>query len=191
MPRTKEQVEEIRRKRVKQIMDAGLKVFAHKGFHSATIADIAHQAGIAKGLIYNYFTSKEELLYQLIVDGFNNLIEKFDENHDGILTQAEMELFINDMFRKIVENRAYWKLYFSVMLQPDVFSKDIFIKLEEAYAPMVSILIEYFRRKGFSNPEMEFQMLHALSDGIIINYLVSDDFPLEDIKNELIRRYVK
>lgn len=191
MPRTKEQVEKIRRKRVRQIMDASLNVFAHKGFHSATIADIAHQAGIAKGLIYNYFTSKEELLYQLIWDGFNNLIEKFDENHDGVLTQAEMELFINDMFRKIVENRAYWKLYFSVMLQPDVFSKNIFNKLEEAYAPMVSILIEYFRRKGFPNPEMEFQMLHALSDGIIINYLVSDDFPLEDIKNELIRRYVK
>lgn len=190
MPRTKEQVEKIRRKRVRQIMDASLNVFAHKGFHSATIADIAHQAGIAKGLIYNYFTSKEELLYQLIVDGFNNLIEKFDENQDGVLTNAEMELFINDMFRKIVENRAYWKLYFSVMLQPDVFSRDIFMKLELAYAPMVSILVEYFRRKGFSNPEMEFQILHALSDGIIINYLVSDDFPLEEIKRELIRRYV-
>ncbi len=125
MPRTKQQVEAIRQQRVMQIFDAALDVFAHKGFHSATIADIAQKAGIAKGLLYHYYSSKEELLSHIVINGMNNLIEKFDENHDGVLTDAEMELFINDMFRKIVENRNYWKLYFSVMLQPNVFSKEL------------------------------------------------------------------
>ncbi|HOK61636.1 TetR/AcrR family transcriptional regulator, partial [Tenuifilum sp.] len=149
MPRTKQQVEAIRQQRVMQIFDAALDVFAHKGFHSATIADIAQKAGIAKGLLYHYYSSKEELLSHIVINGMNNLIEKFDENHDGVLTDAEMELFINDMFRKIVENRNYWKLYFSVMLQPNVFSKELMQKLEGIYEPMVSILIQYFRRKGY------------------------------------------
>lgn len=191
MPRTKQQVEAIRQQRVMQILDAALDVFAHKGFHSATIADIAQKAGVAKGLLYHYYSSKEELLSHIVINGMNNLIEKFDENHDGVLTDAEMELFINDMFRKIVENRNYWKLYFSVMLQPNVFSKELMQKLEGIYEPMVSILIQYFRRKGYQNPEMEFMILHALSDGIVINYISNENFPLDAIKEEIIKRYVK
>ncbi|MEJ5316797.1 MAG: TetR/AcrR family transcriptional regulator [Tenuifilum sp.] len=191
MPRTKQQVEAIRQQRVMQILDAALDVFAHKGFHSATIADIAQKAGIAKGLLYHYYSSKEELLSHIVINGMNNLIEKFDENHDGVLTDAEMELFINDMFRKIVENRNYWKLYFSVMLQPNVFSKELMQKLEGIYEPMVSILIQYFRRKGYQNPEMEFMILHALSDGIVINYISNENFPLDAIKEEIIKRYIK
>ncbi|MBC7124110.1 MAG: TetR/AcrR family transcriptional regulator [Bacteroidales bacterium] len=191
MPRTKQQVEAIRQQRVMQILDAALDVFAHKGFHSSTIADIAQKAGISKGLLYHYFSSKEELLSHIVINGMNNLIEKFDENHDGVLTDAEMELFINDMFRKIVKNRNYWKLYFSVMLQPNVFSKELMQKLESIYEPMVSILIQYFRRKGYQNPEMELMILHALSDGIVINYITNENFPLDAIKEEIIKRYVK
>ncbi|HDP74622.1 MAG TPA: TetR/AcrR family transcriptional regulator [Bacteroidales bacterium] len=191
MPRTKQQVEAIRQQRVMQILDAALNVFAHKGFHSATIADIAQKAGVSKGLLYHYYSSKEELLSHIVIAGMNNLVEKFDENHDGVLTDTEMELFINDMFRKIIENRNYWKLYLLVMLQPNVFSKELMQKLESIYEPVVAILIQYFRRKGYPNPDMEFMMLHALSDGIIINYITNEDFPLDAIKNEIIKRYVK
>ncbi|MEW6136188.1 MAG: TetR/AcrR family transcriptional regulator [Bacteroidales bacterium] len=191
MPRTKQQVEAIRQQRVMQILDAALDVFAHKGFHSATITDVAKKAGIAKGLLYHYFGSKDELLYHIVLTGMNNLVEKFDENHDGVLTGAEMELFINDMFKKIVDNRNYWKLYFSVMLQPDVFSKELMQKLKDIYEPMVSVLIQYLKSKGYPNPEMEYLILHALSDGIVINYIADENFPLDAVKDEIIHRYIK
>jgi AcrR family transcriptional regulator len=174
-----------------QILDAALDVFAHKGFHSATITDVAKKAGIAKGLLYHYFSSKDELLYHIVLTGMNNLVEKFDENHDGVLTEAEMELFINDMFKKIVDNRNYWKLYFSVMLQPDVFSKELMQKLKDIYEPMVSVLIQYLKSKGYPNPEMEYLILHALSDGIVINYIADENFPLDAVKDEIIHRYIK
>jgi AcrR family transcriptional regulator len=48
--------------RRKQILDAATKVFAAKGFDRATIADIAREAGIAEGSIYNYFKNKSDLL---------------------------------------------------------------------------------------------------------------------------------
>lgn len=48
--------------REKQILDAAATVFAEKGFHQATIRDIARQAGIADGTIYNYFDNKPALL---------------------------------------------------------------------------------------------------------------------------------
>ena len=48
------------------ILDAATRVFAEKGFHRATIKDIAHAAGIADGTIYNYFANKESLLSAIL-----------------------------------------------------------------------------------------------------------------------------
>src|SRR5215207_5539888 len=48
------------------IVDAATRVFADKGFHRATIKDIAHAAGIADGTIYNYFANKEALLSAIL-----------------------------------------------------------------------------------------------------------------------------
>lgn len=51
--------------RKNQILDAAARVFASKGFHAATIKDIARDAGIADGTIYNYFDSKTTLLFAI------------------------------------------------------------------------------------------------------------------------------
>ena len=62
MARTPKVVEDRR----EQIIDAAMRVFAQKGFSRATNKDIAHEAGITPGLIYHYFTSKEDLLMAVI-----------------------------------------------------------------------------------------------------------------------------
>src|SRR5215471_6042730 len=49
-----------------QILDAATKVFAKKGFHSTTIKDIAREAGIADGTIYNYFENKMALMLGIL-----------------------------------------------------------------------------------------------------------------------------
>ena len=49
-----------------QILDAATKVFAEKGFHPATIKDIAREAGIADGTIYNYFENKTALMLGIL-----------------------------------------------------------------------------------------------------------------------------
>jgi AcrR family transcriptional regulator len=49
-----------------QILDAATKVFAEKGFHPTTIKDIARQAGIADGTIYNYFENKTALMLGIL-----------------------------------------------------------------------------------------------------------------------------
>ena len=44
------------------ILDAAVRVFAHKGFHTSRVGDIAKEAGVAHGLLYHYFSSKDEVL---------------------------------------------------------------------------------------------------------------------------------
>ena len=50
----------------KEIIDAAVKVFAEKGFHAATLEEIAQEAEFSKGALYLYFSSKEDLLYNIL-----------------------------------------------------------------------------------------------------------------------------
>ena len=60
--------ESITKARQKQIMDAALAVFSSKGFGESTVADVAKEAGIGVGTIYNYYKDKHDLLISLIAD---------------------------------------------------------------------------------------------------------------------------
>lgn len=94
----KEQITEYRRK---QILDAALAVFSSKGYGEATIPDIAREAGVAVGTIYNYYESKRDLLVSL-VDAF-------------VVTAPFRELLVQSgkaddrtFVRSLIENRLDW-----------------------------------------------------------------------------------
>ena len=94
----KEQITEFRRK---QILDAALEVFCRKGYGEATIPDIAREAGVAVGTIYNYYESKRDLLVAIVstyvvTAPFLNLLEKSGE--------VDEKTFI----RSVMENRLTW-----------------------------------------------------------------------------------
>ncbi|HEY6052637.1 MAG TPA: TetR/AcrR family transcriptional regulator [Gaiellaceae bacterium] len=57
------------------ILDAAVHVFAHKGYHTSRVGDIAEQAGVAHGLLYHYFASKEELLETVFRETWSELLE--------------------------------------------------------------------------------------------------------------------
>ncbi|MDX1990860.1 MAG: helix-turn-helix domain-containing protein [bacterium] len=67
-----------------QILDAAAVVFAEKGFHPTTIRDVAKQAGIADGTIYNYFDSKPALLLGI-----------FERMRDSIMAQTRCPSLMN------------------------------------------------------------------------------------------------
>ena len=59
------------------ILDAAVRVFASKGYHTSRVGDIAEEAGIAHGLLYHYFASKEEVLQTIFRDNWSELLEAF------------------------------------------------------------------------------------------------------------------
>ena len=93
-----ERKERITRQREEQILNAALVVFTAKGFGGATIPDIAGEAGIAVGSIYNYFPSKRELFvavikYFIINAPLLDLIDKLPKGDIGVT------------FKQILQNR--------------------------------------------------------------------------------------
>jgi TetR/AcrR family fatty acid metabolism transcriptional regulator len=61
------------------ILDAAVRVFARQGFHTCRVADIADEAGVAYGLVYHYFQSKDEVLDTLFLERWNVLLQAIGE----------------------------------------------------------------------------------------------------------------
>jgi AcrR family transcriptional regulator len=58
------------------ILDAAVRVLAHKGFHTSRVGDIAEEAGVAHGLLYHYFSSKDEVLETIFRENWGILVER-------------------------------------------------------------------------------------------------------------------
>ncbi len=63
----------------RNILDAAIKVFARQGFHSTRVSDIADEAGVAYGLVYHYFDSKDEVLNELFTERWSLLLTAIEE----------------------------------------------------------------------------------------------------------------
>ena len=72
-----------------QILEAAVKVFAKHGFHQATVAQIAKEAGVADGTIYLYFKNKNDILVQFFSFRTKLVFESFREAVDGAETSAD------------------------------------------------------------------------------------------------------
>jgi AcrR family transcriptional regulator len=59
------------------LLRAAVRVFARKGYHGARVGDIAEEAGVAHGLLYHYFASKEEVLQTVFRDNWGELLGRF------------------------------------------------------------------------------------------------------------------
>jgi TetR/AcrR family transcriptional regulator, fatty acid metabolism regulator protein len=61
--------------RRRALLDAAVRVFARKGYHTCRVGDIAEEAGVAHGLLYHYFRSKEEVLETIFRESWSALLE--------------------------------------------------------------------------------------------------------------------
>jgi TetR/AcrR family fatty acid metabolism transcriptional regulator len=61
------------------ILDAAVRVFARRGFHHCRVSDVADEAGVAYGLVYHYFDSKEEILNTLFLERWQLLLDAIAE----------------------------------------------------------------------------------------------------------------
>lgn len=67
----------------RRILDAAVRVFARDGYHTSRVGDIAEEAGVAHGLLYHYFSSKDEVLATVFRENWSELLERFRAVEDA------------------------------------------------------------------------------------------------------------
>lgn len=185
-PRTSKQFADIRQEKKQLILDTALELFAANGFHATSINQIAQKAKISKGLTYNYFDSKNDILKEIIADGFTEIQELWDPNRDGIITDEEFTTFIDQCFDIVKTNHQHWKLFFSLMLQPIV-SESFHDTYMEISMPMLNMMQEYISAKGSKNPEGDLMIISAMLEGAFLYVIVAPDlFDIDSMKTNIL-----
>lgn len=191
MPRTKKQFEKIRENTKRTILEAGLKLFAQKGFYATSISDIAKEAGVSKGLAYNYFSSKSELV-EAILELILSLFEQYDILFKTVSDPYTiLETIIKNTFKHLRENEEFWKLYTSFALQPEVSGKmkELF---NDVAVKFIKKIEKIFRQIGIKNTKAEAYYFGALFDGISIDYLFNKEtYPLNSVEKLFLKKYSK
>ncbi len=83
-PKRKKRASSLANRRRSQILAAAVEPFAKRGFYETEVEDIAKEAGISKGTIYNYFADKRSLFMATIEWGLNRLSDRIDESGRGV-----------------------------------------------------------------------------------------------------------
>lgn len=168
-------------------MDSALTLFAKEGYNHVSVSTLAEHAGISKGLMYNYFESKEELLKSVIEYCMIEILEYFDPNHDGVLTPDEFELFVRKTFQLMQEKREFYKKFFSLVIQPNVtehFKKSSVISFIGQY---FALFESYFREQGFEDPMLEVLNLSIVIEGLGMMMVFYDD--MTDLPPNLFNKF--
>src|SRR3954468_18051770 len=80
--------------RRRDLLDAAVRVFARKGFHASRVGDIAEEAGVAHGLLYHYFRSKEEVLETIFRETWTQLVADTERIHAaGVPVREQLRRF--------------------------------------------------------------------------------------------------
>lgn len=97
-----------------EILTAARKVFAEHGFTASTLDQIAAEAGIAKGTIYLYFSSKDEILWAAIRSRINAMIEQASVEMGKVSTAREkLRTWLRVRFSALREDEDFLRVYYS------------------------------------------------------------------------------
>tara|TARA_R110002096_G_scaffold434692_1_gene657472 strand:+ start:109796 stop:110371 length:576 start_codon:yes stop_codon:yes gene_type:complete len=188
-PRSPEQFQIIREEKRALIFDAALHLFAEEGIYSSSISKIAKRAGISKGLIYNYFESKEDLLRQLMFDLMDRATELFGIAGKTELSKKDFIGIIDKSIEVVKEDVQHWKLYFAIISQPYVLEKFMGEMMERS-KPMIDLYIDYFQKNFKENPIEQMRFFTATLDGIQMHILMDpDNFPSEFSRNMIVKLF--
>jgi AcrR family transcriptional regulator len=124
------------------ILDAALAVFSESGYHSASIDDIAREAGVSKALIYEHFASKQELYADLIARNARELTQRIGAALVGVEIESgssRLAIGLDAFFAFVEERRDAWRMLFRDVADPE--TATVVNRMLEQVTAEVTVLI--------------------------------------------------
>lgn len=122
-----------------------MRVVGRKGLEKATVDDIAREAGVAKGTLYLYFRSRDEIIEKTIGAAVDDLLERLQRAADGAGAgpfDEALERVLTAQFAYFDENRDFFRLYFA----SGEYSEDRRLRQSRRYRLHIDQLVALIRR---------------------------------------------
>ena len=181
------EVNEKRENSKKLLVHTALKLFSEKGYDATSIRNIASEAGVSLGLMYNYFKSKEELLQEIFLLGNQDIMLSFTKPETG-RDASPLKQHIRRTVQILKEKREFWRLLHSLRFQRNVLAS-VAREVEEQVAYVEAQLRLNLQEAGVPAPDIEAKLLFASIDGMAAHYLLNEDYPIDDVAQLLIEKY--
>jgi AcrR family transcriptional regulator len=124
------------------ILDAAVRVFARQGFHTCRVSDIADEAGVAYGLVYHYFSSKDEVLDTIFLDRWDVMLAAIAEVDSRPMPPREklyaIASFIIDSYRHDPDLMKV--IIVEVTRAANTFARTHLERIREAFAGIADIV---------------------------------------------------
>lgn len=181
--------EEKKKRTKKAILEAAVQLFGEKGFEKTSIAELARAAGVGKGTVYSYFTTKNEILHAFCEDELDFIHEQLTKYRDrdrSILDQM-VTLFMAE-FEYVTRNPEFGRLFMQEIVFPRKENLLSHKDQENRYFELIFPMIESAQRRGELRPEMD--KLHICGHFFALYLLVlhvwySDLVPMEEAESAL------
>jgi len=171
------------------ILDAAVRVFARQGFHTCRVADIADEARVAYGLVYHYFSSKEQILDTLFLERWDVMLQAISEA-DAEQREPREKLraiaaFIIDSYRYDPELMKV--IIVEVTRAANTFGRTHLVKIQEAYGQIAAI-VERAQAAGVFRKEIEPPFAALAFYGLIEQVLTGWIFDSEPVGEPQLER---
>ena len=161
------------------ILDAAVRVFARQGFHSCRVSDIADEAGVAYGLVYHYFASKDEVLDTLFLERWNVMLDLIREVDSEPLPVREklgaIAAFIIDSYRHDPDLMKV--IIVEVTRAANSFGQTHLSEIRSAYE-LIAAIVTKAQDEGSIRPEIEARFAAMVFYGAIEQLLTGWIFGL-------------
>lgn len=188
-PRTADQNQALREESRARIITAALRLFSANGYERTTVRMIAEEAGVAQGLMYSHFASKEELLGAIFRQSVEEVEGSFALAAEGDPSLSPVGRIIHAAFTVVRRNMEFWRLSYAVRMQRPVVEA-LGAELPGWTAAIRSVLEEALRASGAPSPEVEAAILFATIDGVSQHYVLDPEgYPLDAVAAALSAHY--
>jgi AcrR family transcriptional regulator len=185
-PRSKELSKKMKAESRGAILGAALELFARKGYSATTTDQIARKARVSKGLIFNHFPSKQDLLLTIIYEEFDLLVPVLEVWTDGQSPKEKFVALVNTWIDLLKNKPLLIRLTLQLNLDEEYrkLMKKRGKQYLELYAERMRALLV---RLGSQTPELDAYLLSLIFDGFASNYTVAPDlFPLDEVKDHFV-----
>lgn len=173
------------------IIDAALNLFATRGYALTPITMIAERANVSTGLMYNFFLSKDDLLREIVNQGFNDIRQSMKIYEDKSLPpQQIIQIHITTTFQIIQEHNNFWRLFHTIRLQEKV-AKPMRLVFNDMIEYITTTFTNIFKSLNYKNPELEAILFLSQIDGLALLYLQDNSIPIAKLSKQIIQRYTK
>ena len=171
-----------------KILEAARVVFAKKGYHDATMDDVAKEVGVSKGALYTYFESKEDLLKEISLKGHQALRKILRETDEC----SDLEVAMEEVYNRITEQfKGNLHTHFEVIAlsSHDAKIRQIIFEDYQKDIQAVEAFLEEKKRQGIIRTDMDARVLAELFTALYLGTLgeLVIGFP----KNEVHDHWIK